>query len=223
MTPRRLQCAATGTRSASSFNSSRPTGAEESWVTPWPTLPSSGWSGSSDIWRANGPTMSAPATRVWPPCTAYSSTSLDAHLKCSPSANELRPSLCNGCPPRRPISSSNTKSRTSSVTCLGTADFALRDRALVLFLYNTGAREQEVADLRVEHLDLGEHPSYTYTARATSGGHGRFGTRRRHCWHRSSDRSGRQPRRPSRCFQCTGVHSLASGSTRSAPPRRASP
>jgi site-specific recombinase XerD len=35
---------------------------------------------------------------------------------------------------------------------------ALRDRALVLFLYNTGARVQEVADLRVEHLDLGEHP-----------------------------------------------------------------
>lgn len=35
---------------------------------------------------------------------------------------------------------------------------ALRDRALVLFLYNTGARAQEVADVRVEHLDLGEHP-----------------------------------------------------------------
>jgi integrase/recombinase XerD len=35
---------------------------------------------------------------------------------------------------------------------------ALRDRALLLFLYNTGARAQEVADLRVEHLDLGEHP-----------------------------------------------------------------
>ncbi|HEY6422774.1 MAG TPA: tyrosine-type recombinase/integrase [Pseudonocardiaceae bacterium] len=35
---------------------------------------------------------------------------------------------------------------------------ALRDRALVLFLYNTGARVQEVADLRVEHLDLGAHP-----------------------------------------------------------------
>lgn len=33
---------------------------------------------------------------------------------------------------------------------------ALRDRAVLLFLYNTGARVQEVADLRVEHLDLGE-------------------------------------------------------------------
>ncbi|MDA8266445.1 MAG: tyrosine-type recombinase/integrase [Actinomycetota bacterium] len=33
---------------------------------------------------------------------------------------------------------------------------ALRDRALLLFLYNTGARAQEVADLRVGHLDLGE-------------------------------------------------------------------
>jgi integrase/recombinase XerD len=35
---------------------------------------------------------------------------------------------------------------------------ALRDQALVLFLYNTGARVQEVADLRVGHLDLGPHP-----------------------------------------------------------------
>jgi site-specific recombinase XerD len=29
---------------------------------------------------------------------------------------------------------------------------------LVLFLYNTGARVQEVADLRVDHIILGEHP-----------------------------------------------------------------
>ena len=35
---------------------------------------------------------------------------------------------------------------------------ALRDRALILFLYNTGARVQEAADLRVEHLDLTAHP-----------------------------------------------------------------
>ena len=32
--------------------------------------------------------------------------------------------------------------------------FAIRDRTLLLFLYNTGARVQEVADLRLEHLDL---------------------------------------------------------------------
>ncbi len=32
--------------------------------------------------------------------------------------------------------------------------FSLRDHALLLFLYNTGARAQEVADLRVAHLDL---------------------------------------------------------------------
>ena len=35
---------------------------------------------------------------------------------------------------------------------------ALRDRALVLFLYNTGARVQEAADLRTGNLDLGPHP-----------------------------------------------------------------
>ena len=33
---------------------------------------------------------------------------------------------------------------------------ARRDRALLLFLYNTGARVQEVADLRVANLDLRE-------------------------------------------------------------------
>lgn len=32
--------------------------------------------------------------------------------------------------------------------------FALRDHTLLLFLYNTGARVQEVADLRVGHLEL---------------------------------------------------------------------
>lgn len=31
---------------------------------------------------------------------------------------------------------------------------ALRDHTLLLFLYNTGARVQEVADLRIEHLEL---------------------------------------------------------------------
>lgn len=37
-----------------------------------------------------------------------------------------------------------------------TGRLALRDRALLLLLYNTGARVQELADLRVEHLDLGQ-------------------------------------------------------------------
>jgi integrase/recombinase XerD len=34
----------------------------------------------------------------------------------------------------------------------------VRDRALLLFLYNTGARVQEAADLRVEHIDLERGP-----------------------------------------------------------------
>jgi integrase/recombinase XerD len=34
-----------------------------------------------------------------------------------------------------------------------------RDRTLLLFFYNTGARVQEAADLRVAHLDLGSRPS----------------------------------------------------------------
>lgn len=35
---------------------------------------------------------------------------------------------------------------------------AARDRALFLVLYNTGARVQEIAELRLEHLDLGPQP-----------------------------------------------------------------
>ena len=35
-----------------------------------------------------------------------------------------------------------------------TGRWALRDRTLLVFLYNTGARVQEVADLRVSHLEL---------------------------------------------------------------------
>lgn len=38
-----------------------------------------------------------------------------------------------------------------------TGRLALRDQALLLFLYNTGARAQEVADLRTGHLELGEN------------------------------------------------------------------
>jgi integrase/recombinase XerD len=36
--------------------------------------------------------------------------------------------------------------------------FALRDRALLLFLYNTGARVQEVADLRASNVEFDPHP-----------------------------------------------------------------
>ena len=35
---------------------------------------------------------------------------------------------------------------------------SLRDRTLLMFLYNTGARVQEVADLRLKNLDLGPQP-----------------------------------------------------------------
>lgn len=38
-----------------------------------------------------------------------------------------------------------------------TGRLALRDHALILFLYNTGARAQEVADLRVGHLELADN------------------------------------------------------------------
>ncbi len=39
-----------------------------------------------------------------------------------------------------------------------TGRLASRDRALILFLYNTGARVSEAAGVRAGHLDLGGHP-----------------------------------------------------------------
>jgi integrase/recombinase XerD len=39
-----------------------------------------------------------------------------------------------------------------------TGHTAVRDRALLLFLYNTGARVQEAADLRIGNLELGPQP-----------------------------------------------------------------
>jgi integrase len=39
-----------------------------------------------------------------------------------------------------------------------TGRLALRDHCLIQFLYNTGARAQEVCDLRVSHLELGSMP-----------------------------------------------------------------
>lgn len=39
-----------------------------------------------------------------------------------------------------------------------TGTYALRDHALLLFLYNTGARVQEVADLRAANLELASQP-----------------------------------------------------------------
>jgi site-specific recombinase XerD len=40
-----------------------------------------------------------------------------------------------------------------------TGQRALRDRALLLFLYNSGARVQEVADLRADNIQYGPNPS----------------------------------------------------------------
>lgn len=58
---------------------------------------------------------------------------------------------------------------------------AKRDRALLLFLYNTGARVQEVADLCWGHVELGDLPLPGYTARAISGAAARCGGTRQIC------------------------------------------
>ena len=55
---------------------------------------------------------------------------------------------------------------------------ALRDRTPLLFLYNTGARVQEVADLRIEHLEFKPPAKVHLHGRATSGAFARSGMRR---------------------------------------------
>jgi site-specific recombinase XerD len=56
--------------------------------------------------------------------------------------------------------------------------FALRDRALLLMLYNSGGRVQELADLRVEHLEFGSQPRVRFTEKAISGASVPSGRRR---------------------------------------------
>ena len=52
---------------------------------------------------------------------------------------------------------------------------ALRDQALILFLYNTGARVQEAADLRAGQLDLDGHPPFACTEGPSVAGQVRAG------------------------------------------------
>ena len=57
-------------------------------------------------------------------------------------------------PPHTLITWNATKSRSLFRSLPRNGILALRDRALFMVLYNTGARAQEVADLRVEDVDL---------------------------------------------------------------------
>ena len=88
---------------------------------------------------------------------------------CASKSRRFRPSA-RRCPRRD--SSRASRSRRSSIGLPTLGRLALRDRVLLLFLYNTGARVQEVADLRIEHLTL-ERPPYVRL-------HGK-GDKWRHC------------------------------------------
>jgi hypothetical protein len=93
---------------------------------------------------------------------------------------------------------------------------AVRDRALVLFLYNTGARVSEAAELRFGHLDLDPTPVCASTARATSGATARCGSRPPGCsatWWRQ--RRDPRPTPTGRSSPPTAGHSPAPASTRS--------
>lgn len=59
---------------------------------------------------------------------------------------------------------------------------ALRDHALLLFLYNTGARVQEVVDLCVKNLELAPPPrARIFMAKAINGGRALCGRKRLDC------------------------------------------
>jgi site-specific recombinase XerD len=59
---------------------------------------------------------------------------------------------------------------------------ALRDRTLLLFLYNTGARVQEVADLRVGHLQLGPNATVRLHGKGDKWRTCPFGSRPNNSW-----------------------------------------
>ena len=51
----------------------------------------------------------------------------------------------------------------------------------MVFLYNTAARVQEAADLRAEHLNLGEHPLVRFHGKGENGAPARYGTTPANC------------------------------------------
>ena len=83
-------------------------------------------------------------------------------------------------------------------------------------LYNTGARVQEAADVRVKHLDLNLQPKYICMVRVTNGGYALCGTRRSNTLGSCSPTADLRRLRLNLCSaHAVTSRSLAMGSTRS--------
>ena len=113
---------------------------------------------------------------------------------------------------------------------------ARRDRALSLMLYNTGARVQEIADLRLEHVSLTSPLHVRLTAKGTNAVPVRCGRRRRACFagsstsgvspiprRRCSHRRRAAPERASASTNAVRQHAARLESAATSPTRRITP
>ena len=116
------------------------------------------YSPSSSTSSTNEVIRHARATNDARRCPRCSLTSRSVCRTCSQCANQIAAIPVK----RTPLPDTHYLEREEMTALLRSMPrrgrFALRDRTLVLFLYNTGARAQEVVDLRIEHLDL-DRPS----------------------------------------------------------------
>ena len=103
-------------------------------------------------------TTSAPATSASPPCTRLFDYIATRDPEMLGVCQRVAAIPMKRAAPAETHFLERDEVERSSASLPREGRLALRDRALLLFLYNTGARAQEVADLRVGHLDLGEHP-----------------------------------------------------------------
>jgi len=100
--------------------------------------------------------------------------------KCWLKPNKWRRLLSNGLRRLRRYTWNTTKSKPS-FDLARDGILALRDRALFMVLYNTGARAQEVADLKVEDVDLDGPLRVRLHGRAISGEVARSGLKLPNC------------------------------------------
>ena len=109
---------------------------------------------SSATSRRNAAITSAPGTSGWPACTRSSSIWRGRYRRCWPIAERVAAIPMKRTAPAGTLFLEREEVQALFAALPTGARTAGRDRALLWFLYNTGARVQEVVDLRWRDLDL---------------------------------------------------------------------